>query len=498
MSSLKALSLNRRDVFYIDVDLLEIIPGFNIRHQSNFGDLDQLARTIRSEGVQEAFHGYKTDKDKFAVTQGHRREAGLRRAITLIEEDIRLARVDDDRKRVAELNKEMAKVRSVPVISEPQGKSDTDRLYDQFTLNDGLALTILDQAEGFRRLMEKGESEATIIRRRGITKTHFANCMLLLNDAAPKVLDFVRQGRVSSTLAIELVRKVKDKTEQVRLLEEAAGKVKEAGSKISAKHLDETVRQQVQPSKPSKKKNGAAASTAGELPSSGAGGRTGGATAAGSRKATIEKTEDPFEVPLGKTCGVEARVATARLSNGMWVVGVQVRYSGAKDFSGSEPVIDNDQFPSQAKAELEGILIVKDNVLAAERTAGKDFSKKVKFDKVIEQLDTMLDHRKKALEPAPSTSTGKGSGSSAAASDVPSDSTHDADEESLVPADTAEQVRHILALRDTLKGDKRMKKRLGAAPFVTLNFIADYLEGGRYQPAQFEKFFTQFVISGKQ
>jgi ParB-like chromosome segregation protein Spo0J len=490
MASLKTLATRRTDVFHIDAARLVVIPGFNIRSENNYGDLDALARSIRSEGVREPLHGYKTDKDQFAITQGHRRERAITRALAMIDEDLRKARIDEDKPRIKALNAEKALVSTVPVISEEQGKSDTDRLYDQFTLNDGIPLGVLDEAEGFQRLMKTGESEAVILRRRGCSKTHFHNCMLLLNEGAPKVLDFVRQGRVAASLAIELVRKVKDKTEQVKLIEAAAAAVK-PGAKITGKNLDESTRSKVAPSKTTAAK-------------AGGGGGGGGSK----RKATIEKTEDPLDVPLPKKTGVEAKITVARLSTGSYVVGVMLRYEGAKEFTGIKPDADGDTFPNRNAAELEGIQMVKDNVLAAQRTATKDFKKVVKFDEAIETLARMVEARTTEAA-APGTSGGRSTGETPEVrsqksevkpepADVPGDTTHDADEESLVPADTAEPVRHIIALRDALRGDKRMKKKLGSISYVTLNFVADYLGGGRYKPEEFEKFFTQFVISGKQ
>lgn len=490
MSKLTELATRRTDVFHLERKRLAIRDGFNIR--TDYGDIEGYARAIRASGVKRPVHGHKNAQDEFIVTEGHRTLKAFDLALKKIDEEIRLARVDEDKAKVKELTElKKANLTLVPVMSEPQGYSDKDRTFDMLTMNDGKPLTILEEATGYQRLMKEHQvSEAEIIRVTGKSITAFQNCMMLMNEGAPAVHDAVRDGWMASTLAIELVRKVKDKQKQVEFVKLAIEKARAEGkSKATAKHLNEDVRQQVQPSKKgtaaaSKASTPAtppAASPASKAPSALPNPVLGGS---GTTKPAVKRELTDlvtYEIPFPAKFKLTAEVTLARVNHAAWVIGVKMKYPGAKALTGTEPDVDGDSFTSRKAAEHEALLIIDDNLKAAQRTDKKTFTKA--------QWDDLLDVSKKLAKKAGEE-----------AQEAPADALPDDDgQESLVPeAADATPAEHILALRDKLKGDKRMKKKLGAPAFIALNFIADYLQGGRYEAGQFEKFFTEFVITGKQ
>jgi ParB-like chromosome segregation protein Spo0J len=461
---LTQLAANRSDVFHLPHKIVHIREGFNIRE--DYGDIEGYATVIIAEGVKRPLTGHKDEKDNFLVTEGHRTHKAFHAARARIGEELRKARIDGDKPRIRELNAILKeRLATLPVISEPQGYTDAERTMDMLNYNDGKPFTILEEARAYQRLMtDHGMSQDEIIRRKGISLTGFQNCMMLLNEGAPFVLDCVRQGRVAASMAVELVRKVKDKTRQVELVKEALSRAREAGKeKVTARHLTPEVRQQVSPSrKGTTPRKASTASSDSELPTS--------------KKELTDLVT--YDVPIPGKYKVAAEVTLARINHGDWVVGVKLKYPGGKELTGMEPSLDGDTFTSRKAAEAEGLNMILDNIRAARRTATGDFTKKLQWDDLLEAVEAMIEKEE----------------------EVPGDKTKDHDgTESLVPGEAdADPVAHIIALRDKLKGDRRMAKKLGFPSFICLNFIADYLGGKRYEPEQFEQFFTEFVISGKQ
>jgi ParB-like chromosome segregation protein Spo0J len=475
---LTQLAANRSDVFHLPYKIVHIREGFNIRE--DYGDIEGYATVIIAEGVKRPLTGHKDEKDNFLVTEGHRTHKAFHVARARIEEELRKARIDEDKPRIRELNAILKeRLATLPVISEPQGYTDAERTMDMLNYNDGKPFTILEEARAYQRLMtDHGMSQDEIIRRKGISLTGFQNCMMLLNEGAPFVLDCVRQGRVAASMAVELVRKVKDKTRQVELVKEALSRAKEAGKeKVTAKHLTPEVRQQVSPSK---KGTTARRSTGGGGSSSSSPSLLPNPVLPSAGAPRVRELTDlvTYDVPIPAKYKMAAEVTLARISHGDWVVGVKLKYPGGKELTGMEPSLDGDTFTSRKAAEAEGLNMILDNIKAARRTATGDFTKKLQWDDLLEAVSAMIETD----------------------DEVPRDGTKDHDgTESLVPGEAdADPVAHIIALRDKLKGDKRMAKKLGFPSFICLNFIADYLGGKRYEPEQFEQFFTEFVITGKQ
>jgi hypothetical protein len=147
--------------------------------------------------------------------------------------------------------------------------------------NTGKPLNLLENALAYERLMREHQvSDTEIQRRTGITRTAFDNAMILIN--APELHEFIRAGKVTPSLALEVCRKVKDKDQRLAIIKQGIANAKAAGKDhATAKHLSADVRQEVAPSKRGQKassngSNGSATgSSGGSAPASSNGnGRT--------------------------------------------------------------------------------------------------------------------------------------------------------------------------------------------------------------------------------
>jgi ParB/RepB/Spo0J family partition protein len=177
----------RKDIHHIDVNAIEVIDGFNIRE--DYGNVDELAKSIKENGVLVPMKGRRNPEKEgyFLLTAGHRRLMACKLLLKSGE-------VDSLR---------------VPFLIESRGVSETDRLVDMLAGNDGKKLTVLEQAELVKRLLNQGLTEKEIQIRLVKSPTFISNCLTLL-EAPEKIKKMIKQGNISSTLVIELFRKEKD------------------------------------------------------------------------------------------------------------------------------------------------------------------------------------------------------------------------------------------------------------------------------------------------
>lgn len=512
--NLKSIATSRSDVFRLPRSAFAIRAGFNPRE--DMGDIDGLAESIIEVGIKDALTGHKNAEDKIEVTQGHRRIAGFDRAIEILNERIEAAKGTPDAKKLRE--RKAFLLGNIPLQAEPVGYTDTERHFDTLILNDGKPLTILEEARQFKVLMVECQiSEREILAKTGKSRTHFQNCMMLLNDGHDFVLRAISKGKISNSLAVEIVRKIKDKDVQMSLvkqaIETAAAQGKDAAS---AKHLTEAARSVVAPSK-TLKKNGAAPQTpergeenggddlglgGTEDPKPGEPGST--TTAMGAMKLagksartpaapreTLKLTEPSgWAVPFDKKITpITAELLFDRVNGKEYVLGLQIQYPGMlgpKGYAPEATQVPEMLFATIEEARAEALATLKDHLHAFERTASEKERKTCKILAAANSIPGILEALRK--EEAERLSKLEGA-------PLPPDASEG---ESLVPGATQTPTEHIIALRDALAKDKRMAKKKEHPAYIALNFIADYLEGGKYEPEQFEAFFSQFVIAGKQ
>lgn len=175
-----------------------VVDRFNPRINLN---IDDLAKSIGSNGIKEALHGKYVGEvngaASYELTDGHRR--------------------------LAAYDKLGKKSISIPFIVEPVNYTEMERTLDLLLRNDSEPLNMLEEAEVFQRLCESHKlSQAYAAERTGRSKMHVSNCILLLTaDQDTKAQ--ISKGLIAASLVIEMLKK-KDKEEVSKNVREAVAK----------------------------------------------------------------------------------------------------------------------------------------------------------------------------------------------------------------------------------------------------------------------------------
>ncbi len=175
----------------IPVDKLE--PNrFQPRSMFDETGLDELAESIRSQGVVQPIVVTPKGRGLFTIIAGERRWRAARRAgLETVPAVVR--KVDDDQQML-----EMALVENVQ-------RAD---------------LNAIEEAEAYRMLGERFElSQEEIARRVGKGRTTVTNALRLLR-LPEEILDFIREGRLSAGQARPLLG-IPDRSKQIEIAERA-------------------------------------------------------------------------------------------------------------------------------------------------------------------------------------------------------------------------------------------------------------------------------------
>jgi len=180
--------VKKNDLFRVDPRLVEEEEGFNLR------DYDDPEVIAHIEGFAQSYMAgsfvppwiVRTDGEgRILVVEGHCRRRG---AMLAIERGAELQFVD----------------------TVPFRGNDADRLHMMLKSNDGLKFRPLKIAEGYLRASRLGHSNVEIARRQIVTPSRVEQ-MLLLATAESDVHQLVRDGVVTADVAIEAVRKYREK-----------------------------------------------------------------------------------------------------------------------------------------------------------------------------------------------------------------------------------------------------------------------------------------------
>lgn len=209
----------RTDMFLVPIGQIEVEEGFNPRE--DYGDIEELAQSIKQNGVRQPLKGFKKrGMEIYVLTDGHRRLKAAQLAI-----------------------KKGAEIAALPFLIETQ--SEDRRTLDLLLMNEGKPLTMLEEAEVYRRLKSYGWSEKQIAKESGKTQTAISNCLLLLT-ASPALKDKIKQGLVSATTVLEKLRK----KDSVQVMEEVDEALRDNnGKKVSNKHLKKDMKEIKLPTK---------------------------------------------------------------------------------------------------------------------------------------------------------------------------------------------------------------------------------------------------------
>lgn len=175
------------DMFNMPLHAFAIEPGFNARQ-----DTPQLAQSI-----EELAHALvagawippllvRLHDEKAFIVDGHRRFAAAKLAVTM-----------------------GASIEALACVSVPRGTSEADRNIMMLSTAAGVPLTPYEQIVPIKRLVAWKWTTTQIAEKIGKTRQHVEN-ILTLAEAPDTVLDMVRDGSVSATEAVKVVRREGD------------------------------------------------------------------------------------------------------------------------------------------------------------------------------------------------------------------------------------------------------------------------------------------------
>lgn len=205
----------RTNMFHRDPATLRIKKGLNARDltsEAYQAKIRELAEDIAVNGVRTPIETFSEGGETY-VSHGHTRFAALQ---LLIEED--------------------RAPKTVPCIPEPRGRNDADRIVDQYRLNVGSPLSPVEVAYNIGRLLKLGWDKDKIAERH--TKSvSWVEHVLTFGEATPETQAAVAAGKISASLATEIVRK-EGPTKAARTIEKAVKTAKAEGKdKATARHV---------------------------------------------------------------------------------------------------------------------------------------------------------------------------------------------------------------------------------------------------------------------
>jgi ParB family transcriptional regulator, chromosome partitioning protein len=183
------------DIYNERVEDIKITPGFNYRDLSTpyaLAKIREMADTMLNPEVgfiQSKHLTVRRVKGEIWLIDGHRRMAA-----------------------VALANSEGAGILTIPCGPEARGTNDLDRDYHLFST--GEPLTILEQATGVKRLMNRGQSFEQMSARLGV-KIPVIKSWLELAEAPAEIVAAVEAGEIAGTEARKLVKVNGAKAEEV-------------------------------------------------------------------------------------------------------------------------------------------------------------------------------------------------------------------------------------------------------------------------------------------
>lgn len=222
-AGLRQVSIRGRESYKILYENIVVRPGHNGRTEDNPGfsreSLEELARSIISEGLKHPLEGDFKKNGQFVLTAGERRY----RAIGIVRGWIKTGNI----KETLAYGKDIPPFDHVECFVNPKNYSEIDRVKAMLIENSGVDLTPMEQAEAMARLIRDGMTAAQITKSIPGMNAMTVSLRLRLADLSPEVKALIKAGRISETAAVQLSKIVPDPAEQVDRINEAPeGKLK--------------------------------------------------------------------------------------------------------------------------------------------------------------------------------------------------------------------------------------------------------------------------------
>jgi len=172
------IDIKRKDMFLVPVNSIIVEEGFNTR--IDYGDLESLKNSIIENGIITPLKGYK-DKDKYVLTEGHRRIKAVKMAIEDGHEILR-----------------------VPILTE-KITSKESRTFEILINNDGKPLTPIELANTYDRLVVWGYSVQEIAKKIGKSVQHVKDTLELM-QATKKTTEMIANGHVTANAVKKMLK----------------------------------------------------------------------------------------------------------------------------------------------------------------------------------------------------------------------------------------------------------------------------------------------------
>lgn len=171
--------IKRGDLWKPKFSQLVLEEGLNFR--TDYGDMKSLIDSIREAGVLQPLRGYRKGAF-FCVTDGHRRYTACKWLFENEGLDIQ-----------------------VSFVIESKGTNVEQRIIEMFLSNDGKPFSVVEMAEGVKRLVNYGWTEKAIALKLGKSESAI-NKINQLNHAPQALINLINAGTISASLAIKTIQ----------------------------------------------------------------------------------------------------------------------------------------------------------------------------------------------------------------------------------------------------------------------------------------------------
>lgn len=217
----RKMTTRGRETYEFPYDRLKVREGHNGRTKDNPGftkeSLEELARSIFHEGLQEPITIDVFKNGDGVITKGERRW----RAIGIIRSWVKDGKLSELFSGDAE--KPIPTFDKVECFINPSRLTQKDR--DMMMLLENMArvdLTPLEQAEGIARLKASGMTAAQISKSVPGLSTMQVSLRLALASVSEEEKELIREGKISATAAVKLLKEEEDPAKRIEMINEAA------------------------------------------------------------------------------------------------------------------------------------------------------------------------------------------------------------------------------------------------------------------------------------
>lgn len=194
----------RKDTMLVDPRNI-LFNEDNVRR--DLGDIDELMNSIIENGLEVAVKAKKVrGTEEYLLVDGHRRLTAIKKAIE--------------------------QGHDIPYVEVvPYNGNDEDAIFSMVITGTGQkALTEMEQAEAFKKLVGLHYKPEEIAKRVGKSVPYVYN-MLTLANAPKEIRDKVHDGEVSGGTVVQIVKQTSSATEQVEIVKDAIADAQKNGKK---------------------------------------------------------------------------------------------------------------------------------------------------------------------------------------------------------------------------------------------------------------------------